>query len=284
LLTHSEIDQSRGSGRKAQLGGSLFSPSQSSSAPELQPLLTAHASLTRAETLAGPSVTTAISEHDKLTASDTPKLAPPVQANRLGALLKQLAKAEDAVAESVKARKVLLEGLEKLMEDHRARLMVDERKLADLTARRTSTHHDKAKVENEIMLSMTGDGEPQRPTDEPLTPPPVETLTPVGSPPEKPFVTTTGADIIQEQPKSLEEAPPPPADQIPTVPLTSLAGGRSLDDALQSVPIARSPVNGEGPRIKKRRLGSHHRHIDEEATFDPGLMGELDEDVTAMLG
>jgi len=162
--------------------------------------------------------------------------------------------------------------------------MADERKLADITTRRTSTHHDKAKVENEIMLSMTGDGEPQRPKDEPLTPPPVETLTPVGSPKEKPFITTTGADIIQEQPESLEEASPPPADQIPTVPVTSLAGGRSLDDALQSVPIARSPVNGEGPRIKKRRLGSHQRYMDEEATFDPGMMGELDEDVTAMLG
>ena len=169
------------------------------------------------------------------------------------------------------------------MEDHRARLMADERKLADLTARRTSTHHDKAKVENEIMLSMTGDGEPQRPKDEPLTPPPVETLTPIGSPREKPFVTTTDADMVQEQSKSFEEPPPPPAGQIPTVPLTSVAGGRTLDDALQSVPIARSPVNGEGPRIKKRRLGSH-RHIDEDATFDPSMMGELDADVTAMLG
>lgn len=206
-----------------------------------------------------------------------------MQANRLGALLKQLAKAEDAVAESVKARKVLLEGLEKLMEDHRAKLMVDEKKLADLTARRTSAHHDKAKVENEIMLSMAGDGEPQRPKDEPLTPPPVESLTPVGSPREKPFDTTTSADIVQEQSKSFEEPPPPPADQIPVVPLTSLAGGRSLDDALKSVPIARSPVNGEGPRIKKRRLGSH-THMDEDAVFDPGMMGELDEDVTAMLG
>ena len=169
------------------------------------------------------------------------------------------------------------------MEDHRARLMADERKLADLTTRKKSTQHDKEKVENEIMLSMTGDGEPQRPKDEPLTPPPVESLTPVGSPREKPFVTTTGADIIQEQSQSSEEPLPPPADQIPTIPLTNLAGRRSLDDALQSVPIARTPVNGDGPRIKKRRLGSH-RNIDEEVTFDSSMMGDLDEDVTAMLG
>jgi len=268
-----QIDQTRGSGRKAQLGGTLSSSSQPPMASELQPLFGHHTSLTRAETQAG-SAPTALAEDDKLKTSEAAKLTLPVQANRLGAVIKQLANAEGAVAEKVKARKSLLADLEKLLAEHRAKLGADEALLADLSARKTSAQEKKAHVEHQILQSMSSDAEPQRPEDEPLTPPPVESLTPVGSP--KGFT----AELVSSPPPPL----PPLAAADHQVPLAAGGGAaaRAVDDALHQVPVARSPVNGEGPLSKKRRVGSQMVN-DEEAAFASSMMGDLDDDVAAML-
>lgn len=265
-----QIDQARGSGKKTTLGGTLSSSSQPSVAPELQPLIKDHGALTRAES-SSAYAKTAIGEDDKLSTSDIEKLTLPVQANRLGALLKALANADGAVVERARTRKSVLQDLEKLLEDHRAKLMEDEKLLADLTSRKRKRQDQKARVEQEIIQSMSTESEPQRPEDEPLTPPAVESLTPVGSP-KVSFVTSTAVEV----------PPQLPAEQANPVPLSSVLGPKAVDEALQHVPVARSPVNGEGPQHKKRKFSAPSIN-DEEAAFDPKMMGDLDEDVSAML-
>ena len=268
-----QIDQARGSGRKAQLGGTLSSSSQPPVASELQSLLGCHASLTRAETQAN-SASTALAEDDKLKSPEAAQLTLPVQANRLGAALKQLANAEGAVAEKVRARAALVAELETLVAAQRAQLRSDEALAAELRARKTAAQDRKAHVEHQILLSMAADAEPMRPQDEPLTPPPVESLTPAGSP-------AAGAPELAGEPPRL-----PPAELPPLSHVTSAFGGgaaaRTADEALHQVPVARSPVNGEGPLSKKRRIGSQSVN-DEEAAFASSMMGDLDDDVAAML-
>lgn len=263
-----QVDQARGSGKKSTLGGTLSSSIQPSVAPELQPLVSNHASLTRSENTSA-SVNTAIAEDDKFDQSDAEKPTLPVQANRLGALLKAVANAEGAVAERVKARKSVIQDLEKLIESHRAKLIEDEALVANLAGRKRKRQEQKTNVEHEIMQSMSNENEPQRPDDEPLTPPPVESLTPVGSP--KAFIAGSPID----------RSPQPTADQI--APLNSVVSAQTVtvNEAPQHVPVAKSPVNGEGPQAKKRKLGS--QSLDEEAAFDPAMMGDLDGDVAAML-
>jgi len=258
-----QIDQARGSGRKAQLGGTLSSSSQPPVASELQSLLSHHAALTRAETQAN-SAPTALAEDDKLQTAEATQLALPVQANRLGAALKQLANAEGAVAEKVRARAALIAELEALVGSQRAQAARDDALLADLRARKAAAHDRKARVEHRILQSLAADAEPQRPQDEPLTPPPVESLTPADSP-------AAGADLLGGLPRP-ESAELGPAS----------AAARTADEALHQVPVARSPVNGEGPLSKKRRIGSQSVN-DEEAAFASSMMGDLDDDVAAML-
>ena len=146
-----------------------------------------------------------------MNSTDAPPSAP-VHAARLSGLLKKLASAEGAVSESIKARRELIVGLEKLLETNRTTLSKEESQHTDLTSKKDQVESKKRSVEDEILRNLSTDSsslaigsslpngaepygngqhessEPARPQFEELTPPPVETLTP-------PFAPLEGNDI-----------------------------------------------------------------------------------------
>ncbi len=139
--------------------------------------------------------------------------------------------------------------------------------------------------------------EPERPDIEALTPPPVESLTPVGTPPpldpaddRTTDTTTAAADMLDERvPPSLDElAPshiPPPNMQVPGLSPQSAVQAQSHPKPLD--PRRRrghEGVNGsaEGAgAAAKRRKTSGMRADDDFAEF---TSGGLDSDVAEMLG
>ncbi|TKA64684.1 hypothetical protein B0A49_06424 [Cryomyces minteri] len=335
-----DLDKARStSSKSSKLGGSLFSSSSSSAPPELGPLIPLQIALSRSEASARPSVTNANTEYAKLTDPMMPVPTPPVHAARLSALLKSLANAEGAVAESIKARRALVSGLEKMLESNRAKLTEDEVTHQDFGTRKASIEARKREVEDGIMRGLSAESSPAvasrenslpsnsfngsptmeastldlqhpdvesfTPPVESLTPPPpdVETFTPDHSPSKPvPFpaltTTTTGVDLIQEQPvNNNEPAPsfePPPA-------LYPNGGGEHnatpYNDPLGilSLPVARAasasppPPNGVertlDPRLKRRKI-SHAKDMDDElfGGESGNAMDGIDDDVALMLG
>lgn len=292
------------------LGGSLFSSSSGPAAPaELQPLVPLQIAVSKAVVSSG-AVSTANVEYDKLTDPASVVPPPPVHAARLSALLKALATAEGAVSESIKARQALIEGLEKVLEGNRTALAGEEAQHSELVSRKTTIEAKKREVEDAIMRGLSADSspnvhgngnpaveapsgsnavapeitsaEPERPYIEELTPPPVESLTPVASPSAEQSSTatmTTSADLVHEQQPHYTE--PPPAVQPPFVPA---AAGSDLLSTLSTLsmphprPQLGSPANGIS--VKRRRLDQG----DEFAGFGSAdAMADLDEDVAELL-
>jgi regulator of Ty1 transposition protein 103 len=108
-----------------------------------------------------------------------------------------LANAEGAVAESIRARKLLIVGLEKLLDTNKAALADEENQLSVITERRAEIDEKKRDVEDSIMrgfstnspVTPVGDASPGNPGQQsPVTPgpepdrPEVEALTPPGYP------------------------------------------------------------------------------------------------------
>ncbi|KAG7120451.1 ABC multidrug transporter mdr2 like protein [Verticillium longisporum] len=133
------------------------------------------------------SLGTADQDWDKLHDPSAATPSAPVYAARLNGLLRSLASAEGAVADSVKARRALISELEKLLSTNRAVLAQEEQQLTTLTSRKTETEEKRREVENAIMRTLPSqessgvlrDGptqspgpEPERPEVEELTPPP----------------------------------------------------------------------------------------------------------------
>lgn len=183
------------------LGGSIFSSSSSTSAPaELTPLIAPQQSVSKLVLSTKTSVNAANAEYEKHTDPGAPVPSAPVHAARLNGLLKTLANAEGAVAESIKARTQLIEGLEKLLTTNRAALLDEETQLAEIATRRAEIDAKKREVEDNIMRGFAsnsnpgtpagvGNGgdtvqtpgtpaEPDRPEVEALTPPAYEAFTP----------------------------------------------------------------------------------------------------------
>jgi regulator of Ty1 transposition protein 103 len=187
-----EIDRSRvGGGKRPALGGSLFSATASSAPPEYQAILTLQASTSKAEALATPAATKANSEYDTLA---DPSAATPmplsVHASRLNALFQTLASAEGAVAESIKARKALVEGVEKILAKNKEVLAIEESQMLELNIRKTDIFSKMQAVEAEIMQGIS-----ERPD--------VESITPVGTP--KVLAVTSAPGL---QPRGLTEPDP----------------------------------------------------------------------------
>ncbi|KAI9879784.1 MAG: hypothetical protein M1830_007226 [Pleopsidium flavum] len=303
-----EMDKSRSSGKKPMLGGSLFSSSSGSAAPpEIQPLVPLQISVSKAVISSNGAGSTANIEYDKLTDPNAAVPTPPVHAARLSALLKALANAEGAVSESIKARRALIEGLEKVLETNRTALNGERSQHFELVDRKTTMEAKKREVEDAIMRGLSADSspnvhgngspafeapdttktmpqeatsvEPERPFVEELTPPPIESLTPMGSPLSEPLpaaAMSTGTDIIDEQQPDHTE--PPPAIQRT---LASAAAGSDLLSSLsmpQTRPQSGSPVNGASAKRRKLDQG------DEFAGFgNEDAMADLDEDVAELL-
>ncbi|KAJ9221983.1 hypothetical protein DTO271D3_4915 [Paecilomyces variotii] len=269
-----ELDKSRSSGKKPLLGGSLFSSSSGSIPPELQPLAPLQVALSKATMSSGASVTAANTEYDKMHDPNTPLPTPPVHAARLSQLLKSLANAESSVSEIIKSRQSLINGLEKLLDTNRSALAKEQSVMAQLSERKAETETKKREVEDGIMRGLSadsspvaqngdasvGESEPPRPEIEALTPPPVEALTPVGSP------------------------KPEAHDQSENQPFMSLGNeSQGSDDGSSTLPPSFVPSNPQsgspsnGVSSKKRKV-THGE--DDYAAF---AGGDLDADVAELL-
>ncbi|KAF7712995.1 Uncharacterized protein PECH_007230 [Penicillium ucsense] len=273
-----DIDKNRSTTKKQTLGGSVFKGSSDSTPSELQPLVPLQVALTKAAMALNNSATTATTEYDKLNDPNAPSITPPVHAARLGTLLKALAHAENSVSAVIKSRRALIEGLEKLLENNRSELQKEESLVAQFSLRKAETDAKRREVEDAIMrgyqdeLSAAGQGnsseEPPRPQVEALTPPPVETLTPVGSP------------AHQEQPVGhgpfTEEAPIDDAQAFTL---------QSIDQNDGSMPFDASSMSPHG--ANDFDLGAHGTHakrrkVAHDEDYEPFAEG-VEDDVAAMI-
>lgn len=199
-----------------------------------------------------------------------------MHAARLNGLLKTLANAEGAVAESIKARQLLLEGLEKLLDTNRTALAAEESQLAELTGRKSEIDNKKREVEESIMRGFANtnsnpttpivDGSPSNPTQHsPVTPvpevdrPEVEALTPPGYP------------------------QPPTIEPVPQFELNASSYAQNQQQqAIDTTQYPRSVSIGSAPgsfgSAKKRKLNG-----DEFPDLGADAMDGLDADVAEML-
>lgn len=228
-------------------------------------------------------MSTANAEYDKLTDRANPLPAAPVYAARLNGLLKHLANAENAVAESVKARKELVAALEKLLDTNRQAVEADEAQQRDLTSRRTTIESKKQEVELDIMRNLTTNEEAQSPGEGPSASP--------GTEPDRPEMEALTPPSAQDDHDSYNDSRPPPENgavqspappyphspqnnQQPTFHQSSAPGIEMLSNVAsqyQAVPVA---VNGSNKR----------RRVDSGEEF-PDLGGDdgIDADVAEML-
>lgn len=284
-----ELDKSRSGKKTGLLGGSLFSGGSGSSAPtELQPLVQLQLAVSKANATSNPATTTANAEFEKLNDPEKPTPTPPVHAARLSALLKSLSSAESAVAESIKTRQDLVDGLEKLLATNRTALQSDRAQLITIQERRESTEKKKRDVEDAIMRGAStsytpdpateGNGqhtngrnpssvEPERPNVEELTPPPTDVLTPTDSP------NFRSEDVLS--------TPGHPSARLPSEPsyLATSLQSNSPPPPPSTDPRYSTPLSGGGGPAKKRKL---------DVEFEGFGMGEdamagLDEDVAELL-
>ena len=274
-----ELDKSRSTGKRLGGGaGGLFSSSNPDAVPkELLPIATPQQTISKLVLSTRTSVNAANQDYEKLTDPSLPTPSAPVHAARLNGLLKTLANAEGAVAESIKARKLLIEGLEKILDTNRTALAGEESQLALISQRRTDIDSKKRDVEDSIMRGFANNSDPTTPVGDgspgiqgqhsPVTPaaeldrPEVEALTPPGYP--QPPVTEPVPDFnLNTNGNGNGEGHASHVTQPPTAGL----------DLLSSL----STSYARPSSAKKRKLSS--------ANDFPDLGGdELDADVAEML-
>lgn len=215
--------------------------------------------------------------------SSQPLPAAPVYAARLNGLLKHLANAESAVAESVKARKELVAALEKILDTNRQALEADEAQQRDLATRQSTIEDKKNEVELAIMRNLSNNEEAQSPGDGPsaspapeLDRPEVEALTPPAAQDDNDFYGNNPPahpENGQHQSPPLPYSNSPQEQQQPTFksPAPGIEMLSNLASQYQAVPVA---VNGSN---KRRRLDSG------EDFPDLGRDDGIDEDVAEIL-
>ncbi|KAF2279644.1 DUF618-domain-containing protein [Westerdykella ornata] len=285
---------SRAPSRKQALGGSLYA--NASVPPELASVAPLATTLQKADSSTKPAVDEANRDYEKLTNPNNAIPTPPVHAAGLATLVKKLATAEGAVAESIKARQALISGLEKLLDTNKAKLSAEEAQVAELRARKSAIEGRKREVEEAILkglsvedqhaisaapLSVSGgfgtnaESSLQRPNIEALTPPPVESFTPVGSP--QPFVPN---DVLPEpaaEPIEPIAVPAPPGTTATsTAPVTGIGSPKPPQDVDLSAKITQATPAGDGmngaveyhDRSAKKRKLSRSLGEDEMAAFE----------------
>lgn len=274
-----DIDKNRLTTKKQPLGGSFFKDSSAGSTPsELQPLVPLQVALTKAAMTSNTSATTASTEYAKLNDPQGPKVTPPVLAARLGTLLKALAHAENSVSEVIKSRRALIDGLEKILATNRSELEKEETLVAQFGEKKAETDTKRREVEDLIMrgyqdedsVTAAGQGngneEPPRPEVEALTPPPVEAITPVGSPkPQQPQART--GPFTEDAPISLPHGLSLDTDNDMSFDPSDISPGGENDFDLAAT---------GGAAAKRRKVA----HEDDYAQF---AGGDLDDDVAAII-
>jgi regulator of Ty1 transposition protein 103 len=280
MLTGLELDKTRSSGTK-RIGGSIFSNSNASPAVpgELAPLVEPQQTITQLVLSTKTSVNAANQEYDRVTDSSVPTPSAPVHAARLNGLLRVLANAEGAVAESIKARQVLIEGLEKILGANREALAAEQSLLTQLSTRRQQTDAKKNEVEDSIMRGFAPTSNPGTPaipdgtsgtSHSPVTPgpepdrPEVEALTPPGYPQPKQTEPVSDFDLNGSHNLAQTLVNPPSAGS----------------DLLSSLSTSYGrPASGANNSAKKRKLAATNDFPD---LGDDALEG-LDADVADML-
>ncbi|RDW59774.1 hypothetical protein BP6252_12861 [Coleophoma cylindrospora] len=279
-----ELDKSRSA--TTRKSGSIFSTNTSSIPSELQSLITPQQTVSKLVLSTRTSVNAANQDFDKLT--DPAAVAPsaPVHAARLNGLLKTLANAEGAVAEGIKARKALIDALEKVLETNRISLATEEGQLEMLASRREEIDNKKKEVEDSIMRGFASNspGTPAGPDGSPgsnhtpMTPaepdrPEVEALTPPGYPqdPDQP-VPDYNLDGVHKEVPALS---PPQATNSSPQAVVGLDLLSSLATSYNRPPSAATSVGS----AKKRKLNDTAEFPD----LGGDAMDGLDADVAEML-
>ncbi len=237
-------------------------PGAGNAAPvELQPLVPLQSAVSKLAAGKASTLADASQEYERLMGPNVQAPAPPVYAARLSGLLKSLASAEGAVAESIKARRELIDGLAKMLEKNRNMLQTEENEAAEISERKAGVETKKRDVEDGIIRGLAEEGsasagdangnaggddgthqgihnaasaEPEAPMVEALTPPPVESLSPPGRPPgtSQPNAAT---NTTSENPVELDDEdnadyeppavfPAPPISHLQQHPAPALPG------------------------------------------------------------
>ncbi|KAI1811354.1 DUF618-domain-containing protein [Poronia punctata] len=270
-----DIDKARGTAVKSGLGGSIFATASSSLPAELSPLATPQHNVSKSLLSSKSAVKTANADYGDLMGPGSTVPSAPVYAARLSGLLKSLAQAEGAVEQCVKARRELVNQLQKLLDTNRSALLDEENELETIMQRKAKVEDKKTEVERAIIAGLPNDepyitgeelnddrgAEPDRPEIEALTPP------------------SNDEEEFEPEPNSAPERSPEvaPENLLPsrTVDVTnsdSLSGSGSRAGEVVYKSVA-SSTNG----AKKRRL--------DNADEFPDLGGDaaIDADVAEML-
>lgn len=211
-------------------------------------------------------------DYDSLMAPGSTVPSAPVYAARLSGLLKTLAQAEGAVEQCVKARRVLVNELQKLLDTNRNALIEDENELENVMQKKIKVEDKKTEVERAIMAGLpndepypTGNGQDDQPIAE-IDRPEVEALTPPSN------------DEDEFEPEPNPEPNPVPEWSPEFPPETALpAHAAPTTQTLHAVDSSYKSVAASSNGTKRRRL-------DDTSDF-PDLGGDdgIDADVAEML-
>ncbi|RFU29985.1 hypothetical protein B7463_g6366, partial [Scytalidium lignicola] len=274
-----ELDKSRASGKRGA-GSSIFSSNPSPVPKELELLVAPQQTVSKLVLSTKTSVNAANQDYERLTDPSAAVPSAPVHAARLNGLLKTLANAEGAVAESIKARKVLIEALEKILDTNRITLSSEESQLAQLSAHRIEIDAKKKDVEDSIMRGFASnsnpstpvgaDGSPTQGSHSSITPAPepdrpeMEELTPP-SYADEPDISQPELETNQSSHISQIEFAGLPFEETPTA--------TAVPSVYHAPPSA---INASSGSAKKRKLN-------DDDFPDLGGDDELDADVAEML-
>ncbi|KAI0115464.1 RNA polymerase II-binding domain-containing protein [Nemania sp. FL0031] len=261
-----DLDKARGTTKAGLGGGSIFG-SASSVPAELASLVTPQQNVSKVVLTTKPVVKSANTDYDSLMAPGSTVPSAPVYAARLSGLLKTIAQAEGAVEQCVKARRVLVNELQKLLDTNRNALIEDENELENVMQKKMKAEDKKTEVERAIMAGLpndepypTGNGQDDQPAAD-MDRPEVEALTP----------PSNDEGEFEPEPNPVPEWSPefPPENTFPAHPAPAT---QTLQDISSPYKSVATTSNGS----KKRRL-------DDTSDF-PDLGGDdIDADVAEML-
>lgn len=275
-----ELDKTRSSSTKRG-GASIFSSNASDIPKELLPLVAPQQALSKLVLSKMTSAKAAAHDYEKLTDPELAVPSAPVHAARLNGLLKTLASAEGAVAESIKARKLLIDGLEKFLDTNRTALNAEEIQIAEISNRKIEIDSKKREVEEAIMRGFGSNSNSPTPVgdssithyDSPATSAPgpdrpeVEPL----SPPVYPKATDSPTPDFDVSEKTLE----PGWNDSVSAKIQALSS--TLHSNLSSTASYSQPGSVVSP--KKRKLN----HREDFPDLGGDALEGLDDDVAAIL-
>lgn len=247
---------------------------------ELAQLVSIYQSAEKSSLPTKTSVSTADQDWDKVHDTSSPAPSAPVYAARLNGLMRSLAAAEGAVADSVNARKKLVGELEKLLKSNSEALAEDEGRLATLSSRKSETEEKRREVELAIMRTLPSQEsggplregpsqspgpEPERPEVEELTPPPdAQEIEPESPNLQEPSASKSPPQGTADA-SALNESESEQQTQATGIEMLS-----NLASQYHSMPVT---TNGSNKR----------RRVDADEMADLGADDEIDADVKAML-